>query len=413
MILQTLHGGRAKFTLFDSSVPIPRPSQWGSGFSYSGHRVSHVDAAGLPAFMRGTRLLAETIAMFPIEVCQGYGDEREVAPDAAQNKVLRQPNDRMTAFQAWCWAIASMLRGNAYLWKVKTKRRGVEQLWPLRPDLVTPRYLKDGSLVFDLRDRPLGPVSRTVTSSDLIHIPGILLEDPFVGVSIVGAHRHSLGTFLARQEFEGRYLANDGAPGVVIKTDADLKPDQRQELRDSWEAKHQGPANAGRPAILWGGASIDRIAVSLEDAQFVESQRYSVEEIGRMLGIPGGLLGSPVTPEAKNPEFDNLKFLTYGLQPWMVRLEQGLAADRDLFPDDSYCVELDPAVLMRTDVATTLEAAHKARQAGIATANELRPHMPFGLAGDHQDGDVLLATPVGGAPNLPSNPDLADPGVNP
>lgn len=400
MMLATPTGNRAAFALFDSSVPIPRHGQYGNNWSYAGRRVSWHEAVGLPAFMRGVRLIAETTAMMPFSVHAGHGSNMRPV-DARQLAVLRRPNPDMAPFQVWSFAVASMLRGGAYLRKVKT-RRGIEALYPIPPRIVTPKIV-NGRLEFHVRAKQTG-ATEILTRADVLYIPGILVDDPIIGASVVEAFRHGIGTALARQEFEGRYLANDGTPGVVLKNQGNPDELQRQAIRDSYEAKHQGPRNAGRPALLWGGWDIDKIAVSLEDAQFIESQAFQVQDVARMLGIPSGFLGDPQAPGSDDPERENMRFLQFGLAPWMTRLEQGLALDPDLFPNPELQVELDPSHLLRADTRTLVEAAHRARQAGVATANELRPHMPFNLTGDHPDGDVLLATPVGGAPNEPAPP---------
>jgi phage portal protein BeeE len=111
----------------------------------------------------------------------------------------------------WSYIFGSMLRGNAYLWKVKV-RNDLRLLYPINPAFVTPKY-EGNSAVFELRDRQYGPVVKEAGKDQVIHIPGILLEDPYVGVSVVEAHRQGLGIELGRQRFEGRYIANDATPG--------------------------------------------------------------------------------------------------------------------------------------------------------------------------------------------------------
>lgn len=404
MIVATPQGDhRVQFSgAFDSSTPIPTASQWagsGAAFAYAGRRVSYLDAAGLPAFLRGVRLLSETVAMMPAGIYRGDGRDRQPVDDAKQLAVLRRPNDDMTAFQAWTFAVASMLRGNAYLWKVKTTKGGVQKLYPLPPDIVTPKYEPGREPRFEIRDRPGGRVTRTVGRDQIIHIPGITLDSPYIGVSVVVAHRHGLGTMLGRQEFEGRYLANDGSPGVVLSHESSPTAQQRAEVRAGYEAKHTGPSNAGRPAMLWGGWSIDRIGVSLSDAQFIEASNYGVQDVARMLGIPSGFLGDPAAPGGDSPEQENMRFLQFGAAPWMTRLEQGLGSDPDFFPVADMTVELDPRELLRADLKTRYDAYRLARQGGWITANEIRADEGRpNIAG----GDELQQTPVGGAPNAPA-----------
>jgi HK97 family phage portal protein len=399
MILKTPGGNREMFGAFDSSVPVPRPSQVGGAQSYAGQRVTLQGAVGLPAFMLGIRLLSETPAKMPIKLFRGAQPQapqlgKTPEPGAPQLTLLRRPNPDMTAFQAWSYTIASMLRGNALIWKVKT-RRGVEGLYPINPALVNIKR-KDGQMVYEIRSRPLGAVVARVGTDQVIHIPGILVEDPLIGVSIIEAFAHNLGSQLGMQEFQGRFLANDGSPGVVLKTDGSPTKAQRDEIRDSYEARHQGTANTGRPGLLWGGWSIDRVAVSMQDAQFIEAQRFSVDDVGRILGIPATLLNQLDQPNRQTTEQEYRRFLNAGLSFWITRLEQGLAADPDLFLEPDWEVQFDYSDVLKADIQVRYDAYRLARQGGWITANEIRAEE--GRA-PIDGGDELQQTPVGGAPN--------------
>ncbi len=394
MLLATGRGNRhVEFSSFDSSLPIPRASQWGGQSSHAGQRVTFGSAAGLPAFLRGIRLLAETTAMMPLSVSRGYGPSAVAVPDAPQLGVLHNPNDDMTRFEVWSFVITSLLRGNAYLFKQYAGTR-VEALWPLSPALVRPCYERGKPPTFEFRPGPNAP-KVVLSDKEILHIPGLLIDDPNVGVSIVAAHRHSLGTMLARQEFEGRYIANDGAPSVVLKHPGTPPREQREEVRSGYEGRHNA-RSAGRPAVIWGGWDITPLAVSQRDAQFIESMRYGVQDVARMLGIPADFLDGLEAPKTYSPEQDNTRLLRFGVSPWMSRLEQGLSHDRDLFPAADLNVKFDYSELLRADIKTRFEAYRLARQGGWITGNEIRRDEG---RPDIDGGDVLQETPVGGAPN--------------
>jgi phage portal protein BeeE len=101
-----------------------------------------------------------------------------------------------------------------------------------------------------------------------------------------------------------------------------------------------------------------------------------------------------------------MRFLQFGLAPWMARLEQGLSADADLFPVADMRVRFEPDGLLRADIKTRYEAYRLARQGGWITGNEIR--CKEGLP-EITGGDELQQTPVGGAPNTPA-PAVADDG---
>lgn len=392
MIVRADSGRRVAFAMFDTSTPIPRPSEWGGNLSHAGERITFEGAVGLPAFLRGVRLISETAAGLPFTVYRGFGDQRRPMPAAPQLGLLRRPNPDSSPFSTWSYVYASMLRGNAYIYKVKVRRQ-VVALYPVNPACVTPKYDGDRP-TFELRDREYGPVIRTVGKNELVHVPGILLEDPYIGVSVIAAERHGLGTELGRQRFEGRYLANDATPGVVLKHPGLPTKEQRQEVRASYETRHVG--NAGRVGMMWGGWDIDRVPLNLQDAQFIESKRYSVQDIGRMLGIPSGLLNDPDAPGGDSPEQENMRLLQHGVAPWMTRLEQALATDVDLFPEPDWSVELDEQGFLRADIQTRWNAYRLGRQGGWITANEIRGREGLPAV---EGGDEIQITPVGGAEN--------------
>lgn len=396
MILATPRGDKKFAAPFDSSIPIPRASQIGT-FSYSKRRVEIGDAIGVPAFMRAVRLICDTCAGFPLDLYRGEGTDKTQIKVGPQYELIKKPGGRdFTPQQVWSYAIASMIRGGAYLMKVRNSQGRVVKLLPIDPRLVDPKY-KDGELTFGLREIPGGKPQRIVGRDEILYAAGILVNHPVLGVSIVEVFKHEIGTQLSRQEFEGRYLANDGFPGVVLRHPSNVTKDQRDELRDSFEARHAGASNAGRPAVLWGGWEMDRLSMTLTDAQFIQSQHFGVQEIGRMFGIPLGLLNDPEDTSRHTTEQENIRFLQFALDPWMTRLEQAVANDPDIFPESDWSLEFDPSRLLRTDIKTRFDAYRLARQGGWITANEVRSIEGYDAI---DGGDEIQQTPVGGAPNI-------------
>lgn len=406
MILATKDGGNQKFALFDSSIPIPRPSQWGSTLSFSGERITVESAAGLPAFLRGVRLISETAAGLPIMLYRGFGDDRKPSPKAPQLALLRRPNPDSSPFVFWSYLYTSLIRGNAYIYKVKVRQRPggkvLKYFYPINPEFVTPHY-EGSSVQFDIRDREYGPTVKEAGRDEVIHIPGVLLRDPYVGVSIVEAFRNGLGTELGRQRFEGRYIQNDAAPSVLLKHGGPGSPtlEQRQEIRSGYESRHAGANNAGRVGMMWGGWDVAPFPVSMQDAQFIESKKYGVQDISRMVGVPSSRLGEPAYRTPETAEAENMKFLQDGLMPWMLRLEQALTSDADVFPETDWGMEFDTNQFLRADIHTRWDAYRLGRQGGWITANEIRAREGLAPA---DGGDEIQQTPVGGAANEPSQP---------
>lgn len=408
--------------LFTGSDRIPRPGETPGAWSFSGRAVNFDAAAGIPALMAGIRLIADTIASLPLQIIEtdkGYAEPNAALPQA--NLLGREPNENQTAFQVWSHTIAAMLGwGNAYLLKAVADGQ-VVGLYPLDPSRVTPR-VEAGALVFYIRnqgtaERPLDQSATRLTRDAVLHVPGLLLNDPLIGVSPISIHRHALGNTIAQQEFVGRYYSNDATPGGVVTVPGTLTKEKLEEIRDSFEARHRGLQASHRTAVLSGGATYDAAPINLRDAAFIEKTRADVQDIARMLGLPASLLDAADFNHASTPEQDMLRF-HLRLVPWMRRLESALETDRDLFPDrdlpaqldQDLCVRFDADQLVRADLQQRFQAYTAARQGGWLSANEIRAQENLPPV---DGGDQVQVTPVGGAPNPDAQPASLNPTAEP
>lgn len=400
MIIRTRHAGAREVRSAEwGSSAIPSPGQ---GLrAYSGRAVTMRAAMGLPAVSAAIRLVAETIGALPIIVRDG----NRRAVNAPQYLLLHdRPNELpQSPFEFVCQIASSIeASGNAFIHKVKGADGRVSELYVLDPDAVRVRRdAESGEKLFDVlvnEERLMG-----LTSSDIIHIPGFAPAGSLIGLSPIAMHRHALGNNLALQEFLGRYWANDASPGLVIKVPGTVGAQQAQQILATWASNHGGLSQSHKPAVLAGGAELEKIPISMKDAAYVEQTRLGIEDVANIFRIPKHMLGAG-EPVGSTAEQESIRFLLYSLLPRIRRIEQGLAADDDLFGGTNLKPEILVDGLLRADAETRYNNALKARQGGILTANELRalegyPPLP--------GGDELQMTPVGGAPNQTGGADAA------
>jgi len=388
MILRTSRGAdyQARDMFSDASrVPGPGMPRYGSGGGFDADAIESVPAAGA-----AIRLLAETGGLLPMNVYQGRRGDPGVtpAPDTWEAAVLAEPSIDQSPFDTWSFTIASLQRGGALLLKAKDNRGRVAELNVLDPRR-TRTKIENGAVVFYVRD---GSKTKRLTRADVIYIPGYLCRSPQIGSSVTANYAATIGATLQLEQFQDRYFRNDASPGGIITVPGNPKKSVRDEMRESWEARHQG--NPGAVGILWGGAEYGEVGISLADAQFIEAQGWGVEQIARMYRVPKKMLTGEA--DESDPEVENLRFATYSLQPWTARIEQALSLDRDLFPNPSRHAVMNLEPLLRANFSVRATSYREARQGGWMTANEIRRRE--GMA-DHPDGGELQVTPVGGAPN--------------
>ncbi|HXI02777.1 MAG TPA: phage portal protein, partial [Candidatus Saccharimonadales bacterium] len=217
-------------------------------------------------------------------------------------------------------------------------------------------------------------IPKVIRTDEILHFVG-LCHDGLKGLSVINAHRDTVGRDLAERRFGASYFGASARPGGVLKTDKTLDPPARKKLKEMWESGHQGPTQFHRTAILDGGLTYEPEKMSAADAQYVEQMQFSLQEIARIFGVPLVLLQSPEKGANYGGGIEQLMlmFSTFTLRPYMVSIEQELR--RKLLPASAGTAlffKHDMKELLRADIKTRFEAHAAARQWGIASLNDVR-----------------------------------------
>lgn len=389
---------RAFDSFFDWQNQVPTRPTYGT---IAGPPVTMSNTLGLATAAAAVKLVSGTIGTMPLKVYRGEPPEREPARDSWQWFRLKEaPSDDQDAFTFWQDAAGSIeTYGNAFIWKAIGRRpvrdEGDIELFLLDPERVVIKR-EDGRKVYEVWRN--GQRER-VSPSQILHIRGwTLTPGSDLGVSPITLHRETLGAALASQEYQSRFFSNGTAlPGfIVLPAGGNPNQGELDRFQLEWQQRHAGVANAGRPGILANGATWVPTGISMRDAQFIETQGFSAEEVARIFGIHPPMLGLQLD-KSKSVDEDFDRFMQADMGPRIRRIEAALARDRDLFPTDSDLFpEFLTSAVMRPSLRTRNASYKDSLQAGWQTANEVRelenlPPMDF--------GDALQQTPVGGAPN--------------
>lgn len=330
-----------------------------AGRSTSGEIVDVERSLHLDSVYAAVRLISESGGALPLKTYERMGDgsRREANDDPVYDLLHDQPNPEMTAVDLWALELTHAVSwGNSFLGK---RRRGgpVPELWPLMPERMTVSR-SGGRKVYEYR-REDG-TKEILRAEDVIHVHGVSI-DGLVGLPPIALAREAVGAAIAGQRFASRFFSNSAVPRGVIEVAGELSEGAAQRLAAAWHANHGG-ANMHRVAVLEEGAKFNPISMPLEDAQFVEQQKLSVQQVARIFGVAPELIGgeSGGSLTYSTVEGQALAFLTYCLRPWLVRFEQALRADADLFPriggrPSRRYPEFVTDALLRTDSKTRAE----------------------------------------------------------
>lgn len=342
------------------------------GGIFTGKSVSIEKAMGFVPIMAAISLRSETIGSLPFGTFERLeGNAKRPAPEHRIYDMLHdQANPEMTSFifrevmqshiEAW---------GNCYAEIEYDTDDFPLYLWPLRPDRMEV-YREDGKLVY-FYTLPDGTRTK-LNRRRLFHIPG-LGYDGRVGYSRIHMARQAIALGLAAEEMAGRFYSNDARPGVAIKLgpEFDYDDDAKKRLAESWDATHAGLSNKHRTAILDEGMGIEQIGFPADDAQLVEQQKWSVEQVCRIFNIPPHMLHALDRATFNNVEELGLNFVTYSLRPWLVRWEQQVKMQL-LAGDTKHFAEFNVDGLLRGKLEDRMKAYWQMFQMGSLSPDEIR-----------------------------------------
>ena len=221
---------------------------------------------------------------------------------------------------------------------------------------------------------------------DIMHIRGMTLPGQVRGVSPLKMARDVVTGGRRAQDFGTSFMANSAMPPAVIEIpDSGEVGNEAQEkakrIAKTWQDTHGGSGNAGKVGVLLGGAKLTTIAISPDDAQWLDSKRFSVSEIARFYGVPPHLIAdaSNSTSWGSGLAEQNLAFAQYSLQPWVTRIEE--AHSRLLVGGEFVKLNIDAR--LRPSIADRFAAYASGIDAGHLTINEARrledrPPVPWG-----------------------------------
>ena len=380
----------------------PRNRTVGSAFSFftggstSGKTVNERTAMQMTAVYSCVRILAEAVASLPLHLYR-YNDEggKEKAVDHPLYALLHdEPNPEMSSFVFRETLMTHLLLwGNAYAQVIRNGKGEIIALYPLMPNKMSVSRNEHGQLYYEysrsIDEAHTMKVSTVILMPyDVLHIPGLGF-DGLVGYSPIAMAKNAIGMAIACEEYGASFFANGASPGGVLEHPGTVKDPQR--LRDSWQKMFGGSGNSHRLAVLEEGMKFTPISISPEQAQFLETRKFQINEIARIFRVPPHMVGDLEKSSFSNIEQQSLEFVKYTLDPWVIRWEQSLS--RSLFtPEEKKKLffKFNVEGLLRGDYASRMSGYATARQNGWMSANDIRELENLDRIPSEEGGDLYL-----------------------
>jgi HK97 family phage portal protein len=359
------------------------------GGTAAGKYVNETTAMQTSAVYACVRILAEAIASLPLHVYEREGDGgKKLQITHPLYKLLHdEPNKEMTSF-IWRETIMShvLIWGNAYSQIIRGGHGHPIALYPLLPDKMVVERNANGDLVYTYYRDEHGPVK--LSREQVLHIPGLGF-DGLVGYSPIAMAKNAIGMALATEEYGAKFFGNGANPSGVLEHPGTIKDVER--VRESWNEKFGGTANAHNVAVLEEGMKFHQISIPPEQAQFLETRKYQISEIARIFRVPPHMVGDLDKSSFSNIEQQSLEFVMFTLNPWIRRFEDSLSQGL-LLPSEKgrLLIRFNVDGLLRGNYESRMKGYAIGRQNGWLSANDIRSLEKMNLLPTEKGGDLYM-----------------------
>ena len=366
------------------------------GGSSSGKNVNERSAMQMTAVYSCVRILSEAVASLPLHVYKynGDGGKEKAVKHPLYFLLHDEPNPEMTSFVFRETLMTHLLLwGNAYAQIIRNGKGEIVALYPLMPNRMIVDRDEKGQLYYQYNtskdDAPtMNGTMVNLKPSDVLHIPGLGF-DGLVGYSPIAMAKNAIGMAIACEEYGAKFFANGATPGGILEHPGTVKDPKR--VRESWTSAFGGSSNANKVAVLEEGMKYTPISISPEQAQFLETRKFQINEIARIFRVPPHMVGDLEKSSFSNIEQQSLEFVKYTLDPWVARWEQAIV--RSLFSTDEktqYFVKFNVDGLLRGDYQSRMNGYAIGRQNGWMSANDIRELENLDRIPEEEGGDLYL-----------------------
>lgn len=337
----------------------------------SGIRINENTSMQIPAVYGAVRVLSDAVSSLPLGVFEKTDSGAKQLDAHPVNKLLAFAPNRLQTSTYWRETKMghTLLWGNGYSFIDRGKIDGTPiALLPIMPNRVEPELQTDGvTLIYRVDSTTL------FDSSEIIHLPAFGF-DGLKGKSPIQWHKENIGLAAAQQQFGANFFGNAATPNGVLEHPGKLGEPALENVRKSWQKNNGGVGNTGKTVILEEGMKYAPISIPPDQAQYLESRRFSVEDIARIFNIPQHKLGGMEAATFSNITQQDLDFVKYSVRPWLVKFEDEL--ERKLLTEQEreagMFIKFDMSELLRADPITRANVNRAMLERGALSANEWR-----------------------------------------
>ena len=336
----------------------------------SGVSVTELSAMRATAVFACVRLISGTIASLPLPVYRRLTPRgKERVPDEPSYYLLHtRPNPEISSYVWRQLSVAHLLLwGNAYS-EIEYLNGEPVAFWPIPPWKVRPKRTKRGHKWYEITND--AGQATTLPAWKILHFPNVTLNG-MTGMSCIRAGAEAIGLSLAAEEFGARFFGEGANMGGVVEHPGKLSPQAHEGLKKDINEKYTGLGRAHRIMLLEEGMKYQRVGIPPNEAQFLETRKFQVAEIGRLFGISQlHKIGDLERATFSNIEEQNIDFVVDTIRPLIVNMEQEI--NYKLYAKKPFFAEFVIDGLLRGNITNRYQSYATARQWGWMNADDIR-----------------------------------------
>ncbi|OOS24237.1 phage portal protein [Moraxella pluranimalium] len=360
--------------------------------------VTFDSAMTVSAVFASIRLLAETVASLPLEMYEIDKDgNRTKANHDLVNLLRYRPNARQTRIEFFEQLMLNLVSsGNAYIIKGKVSA-GSERIVSL--DVINSAnmdvVIEQGKLIYrrTLTDSQGGALTKDYTPDEIWHVK--LFGTGTVGMSPLAHARKAIAVADSADDKVTSLMVNGAKPTGVLMTKGNPTTEQRQVLREELSGLVSGSETS--IPVLPLDMKFEAVSMTPSDIELLSTRRYSIEEIGRIFGVPSILINDSSQSSNWGTGIQSIidAFYKFNLRPYLEKLELSMLTS--LLPRKDwgkYEFEFDADAVLRASFKERVDSYRAAIASGQMTPNEVRHEegRPQKTGGDHLYMQINMGT---------------------
>lgn len=364
---------------------------WSAYLTSKGYPVSAKTALRVSAVIRCVDVVAKTMASLPLNLYQDKNGDREKAVNHPLYKLLyRLPNPETTAYEFWHMYIFNLMLTTGAYAKIKRDRNGfIRQIWNIPThNVALHRNSVNLERYIDVYDDKNG-FMETLREGEFMFTPALRFTNTTYPEDPIKIAADVLGLTMALNGYAKDFFENGTNLGGFVETPAGISDKAYERFKESWQETYSGVKNQHKIGFLEDGAKFNSLGKNPSDSQALESRKFEVTEICRMLGVPPHKVFDLERATFSNIEQQNIEYVQESITPMSVRIEQTIYKDALTSTEQGiFYAKFNQNALLRGDIAARTTYYHNARQDGWMCPDDIRDLEDMNKLPEGQGGDI-------------------------